>query len=140
MDPARYGLTDADAKHNIDGMVWTRPVGVADAAPEAWMLAQITVHLWRIYIERIAYEYMHCPRKTERLLFPHLFEGEPAEARRTGAKRQRRIHELLAYSAVFDQPGRALLVFGTGYVVLHALVFRFLRVHVETSWRGTVTV
>ena len=46
---------------------------------------------------------MHSPSKTERLWFSHLLEGEPTEARRADAERQRRIHELLARSEVFDQ-------------------------------------
>ena len=62
-------------------------------------LERITRHLRAVYVGRIAYEYMHSPSKTERLWFSHLLEGEPAEARRADAERQRRIHELLARSS-----------------------------------------
>ena len=67
----------------------------------------------------------------------HVFEGEPADVRRADAGRQRRMHELLARSAVFDQPGRALLVYSTGYVVPCTHVFRLLRVRAVISWRVT---
>ena len=66
----------------------------------------------------------------------HVFEGEPADVRRADADRQRRMLEPLARSAVFDQPGRALLVFGTRCVAFHACFSRFLRGYIGTSWRG----
>ena len=103
LDPARYGLTDADARYNIDGIVWTRPVGAADAAPEAWTLAQITAHLRRIYVGRIAYEYMHSPSKTERLWFSHMLESQAPAQAALGARAKTRIHALLARSEAFDQ-------------------------------------
>lgn len=102
LNPARYGLTDPDAKYNIDGIVWTRPVGDASGAPEEWTLAQITEHLRRIYVGRIAYEYMHSPSKTERLWFSHLLESQVAPAP-LAQDAKRRIHRLVAESEVFDQ-------------------------------------
>jgi probable 2-oxoglutarate dehydrogenase E1 component DHKTD1 len=101
LNPARYGLTDPAQTYNIDGIVWTRPVG-ADAPPEEWTLQQITRHLRRIYVGRIAYEYMHSPSKTERLWFSHLLESQVAPAPLGDAERLR-IHRLLAESEVFDQ-------------------------------------
>lgn len=101
LNPARYGLADPATKYNIDGIVWTRPVGGA-GEPEEWTLAQITEHLRRIYVGRIAYEYMHSPSKTERLWFSHLLESQVAPEP-LSADEKRRIHKLVAESEVFDQ-------------------------------------
>ncbi|EKM51353.1 uncharacterized protein PHACADRAFT_152038 [Phanerochaete carnosa HHB-10118-sp] len=101
LNPARYGLADPSAKYNIDGIVWTRPVGEAGTSEE-WTLARITEHLRRIYVGRIAYEYMHSPSKTERLWFSHLLESQVAPAP-LSADEKRRIHKLVAESEVFDQ-------------------------------------
>lgn len=102
LDPARYGLADPTRTYNIDGIVWTRRVGAEGAEPEAWTLAQITDHLRSIYVDRIAYEYMHSPSKTERLWFSHLLESQVAPEP-TPADQKLRIHKLLAESEVFDQ-------------------------------------
>ena len=67
----------------------------------------------------------------------HVFEGEPADVRRVVADRQRRMHELLARSAVFDQPGHALLVYSAGYVASCTHVFCLLRGRAGISWRVT---
>ena len=102
LNPARYGLTDPSHKYDINGIVWTRPVGSTDAAPEEWTLEQITNHLRRIYVGRIAYEYMHSPSKTERLWFSHMLESQVTQEPLNDQQRYR-IHRLLAESEVFDQ-------------------------------------
>ncbi|KAI0367415.1 dehydrogenase E1 and transketolase domain-containing protein 1 [Pilatotrama ljubarskyi] len=102
LNPARYGLDDPSRTYDINGIVWTRPVG-EDAGPEHWPLERITSHLREVYVGRIAYEYMHSPSKTERLWFSHLLESESATDRRLAADERKRIYELLAQSEVFDQ-------------------------------------
>ncbi|EIW54703.1 dehydrogenase E1 and transketolase domain-containing protein 1 [Trametes versicolor FP-101664 SS1] len=102
LDPARYGLDDPARTYDINGIIWTHPIG-EDAGAEHWPLERIARHLREVYVGRVAYEYMHSPSKTERLWFSHLLESESEEARRVGAEQRKRIHKLLAQSEVFDQ-------------------------------------
>ncbi|KAI0676210.1 dehydrogenase E1 and transketolase domain-containing protein 1 [Trametes maxima] len=102
LNPARYGLDDPAQTYDINGIIWTDPVG-EDAGPEYWPLERITRHLRDVYVGRIAYEYMHSPSKTERLWFSHLLESERDDARRLDTEERKRIHELLSRSEVFDQ-------------------------------------
>ncbi|KAH9848789.1 dehydrogenase E1 and transketolase domain-containing protein 1 [Lenzites betulinus] len=102
LDPARYGLVDPTQTYDINGIVWTHPVG-EDSGPELWPLERIARHLREVYVDRIAYEYMHSPSKTERLWFSHLLESEHDEDRRVDTEGRKRIHEVLARSEVFDQ-------------------------------------
>ncbi|CDO71005.1 hypothetical protein BN946_scf184844.g9 [Trametes cinnabarina] len=102
LNPARYGLDDPARTYDINGIVWTRPVG-EDTGPEHWSLERITSHLREVYVGRIAYEYMHSPSKTERLWFAHMLESESAEDRKLGTAERKRIHELLARSEEFDR-------------------------------------
>ncbi|TFK82881.1 dehydrogenase E1 and transketolase domain-containing protein 1 [Polyporus arcularius HHB13444] len=102
LNPQRYGLDDPSRTYDINGIIWTRPVG-EDAGPELWPLEKITRHLRDVYVGRVAYEYMHSPSKTERLWFSHLLESEEAEARKIEDEQRKRIHSLLAKSEVFDQ-------------------------------------
>ena len=102
LSPERYGLVDPSRTYDINGIIWTRPVG-EDSGPEHWPLEKITRHLRDVYVGRIAYEYMHSPSKTERLWFSHLLESEEAEARKVDDDQRKRIHSLLAKSEVFDQ-------------------------------------
>ncbi|CAL1698812.1 unnamed protein product [Somion occarium] len=105
LDPTRYGLVDQGRKYNINGIVWTQPVGVDTETPVEWTLENITRHLRTVYVGRIAYEYMHSPSKTERLWFSHLLESEIASSEATDRnhKAKERIHGLLARSETFDQ-------------------------------------
>ena len=104
LDSARYGLTEETKKYNINGIIWSQPVG-KDLSPsetgEHWTLGEITRHLRSVYVGRIAFEYMHSPSKTERLWFSHLLESQslPPNADK---EKKRRIHSLLARSEVFD--------------------------------------
>lgn len=102
LDPARYGLVDQGKKYNVNGIVWTNPVGVDTETPVEWTLEQLTRHLRAVYVGRIAYEYMHSPSKTERLWFSHLLESENAASKTTDTAKER-IHGLLARSETFDQ-------------------------------------
>jgi probable 2-oxoglutarate dehydrogenase E1 component DHKTD1 len=57
LDPERYGLTDESKKYNVNGIVWTEPVGSSrDAAEEWWTLGEITRHLRSVYVGQIAHE------------------------------------------------------------------------------------
>ncbi|KAI0719660.1 dehydrogenase E1 and transketolase domain-containing protein 1 [Fomitopsis betulina] len=103
LSPRRYGLLDDAQKYDVNGIVWTRPVGSAADITEEWTLGDITQHLRAIYVGRIAYEYMHSPSKTERLWFSHMLESQVPTQAVLNARQKRRIHELLARSEVFDQ-------------------------------------
>ena len=115
LDPGRYGLTDPARRYNVDGIIWTKPVGHRDASPGNavvdssagtwWSLEDITTHLRSVYVGRVAYEYMHSPSKTERLWFSHFLESQshvPGQARAFSVDEKRRIHALLTRSEVFD--------------------------------------
>lgn len=113
LDPKRYGLTDESKKYNVNGIIWTKPVGSASGAQEEWWtLDEIARHLRRVYVGQIAHEYMHSPSKTERLWFSHLLESEtlPSQGRDDNhgpfsaidKEMKRRIHGLLARSEVLD--------------------------------------
>jgi probable 2-oxoglutarate dehydrogenase E1 component DHKTD1 len=75
VNPTRYGLVDEDKMYDINGIVWTQPLGpgpdygLGDMNNSWWTLGDITRHLRSIYMGRVAYEYMHSPSKTERLWF-----------------------------------------------------------------------
>lgn len=101
LSPERYGLDDPSKTYDINGIIWTRPVG-EDAGPEHWPLEKITRHLRDVYVSRVAYEYMHSPSKTERLWFSHLLESEEEVGRKIDIEQRKRIHGLLAKSEVFD--------------------------------------
>lgn len=103
LDPTRYGLTDPSAKYDVNGILWTSPIG-KDTGKTELTLDEITRRLRQVYVGRIAYEYMHSPSKTERLWFSHLLEsqaGSTAFAYSEDSKR--RMHELLVQSEVFDR-------------------------------------
>ncbi|KAG6816029.1 hypothetical protein H0H87_009275 [Tephrocybe sp. NHM501043] len=108
LNPRRYGLIDDSKKYNVNGILWTKPLGGRNSTQEWWTLAEITRHLRSVYVGKIAYEYMHSPSKTERLWFSHLLESEslPSSEEQPitmiDAKAKRRIHELLARSEILD--------------------------------------
>ena len=112
LDPTRYGLHDVAKKFNVDGIVWTKPVGFSQerVSEESgrgtwWTLGDITRHLRSVYVGRIAYEYMHSPSKSERLWFSHFLESQShvsAQTHSLSEDQKRRIHRLLVHSEVFD--------------------------------------
>ncbi|TFY80498.1 hypothetical protein EWM64_g3510, partial [Hericium alpestre] len=104
LDPTRYGLIDTSQKYNVNGIIWTKPVGSSDAdTDEYWSLSQIINHLRAVYVGRIAHEYMHSPSKTERLWFSHMLESLEPATTVLDDKGKTRIHKLLAESETFDQ-------------------------------------
>ena len=103
LDPMRYGLTDPSTKYNVDGILWTSPIG-EDTGSTELTLEEVTQRLRQIYVGRIAYEYMHSPSKTERLWFSHLLESQANTVAPAYTKEEkRRIHGLLTESEVFDR-------------------------------------
>lgn len=105
LDPARYGLTDPSQKFDVNGIVWTKPVGYQGAnadTEQLWTLEEIVRHLRTVYVGPIAYEYMHSPSKSERLWFSHFLESRAVNSGEVDEKKKRRIHELLARSEVLD--------------------------------------
>ena len=99
--------------YDVNGILWTKPVGEAPEERELWTLRDITNHLRSVYLGRIAYEYMHSPSKIERLWFSHILEarssssiygsGTAGTPALPGAAQKKRVHKLLAQSETFDQ-------------------------------------
>jgi probable 2-oxoglutarate dehydrogenase E1 component DHKTD1 len=106
LDPARYGLVADSKEYNINGIIWTNAFGSygddAQSKEELWTLGEITSHLRSIYVERIAYEYMHSPSKTERLWFSHHLESQAHPPSPFPRPQKRRTHDLLARSETLD--------------------------------------
>ncbi|KAH8085477.1 dehydrogenase E1 and transketolase domain-containing protein 1 [Cristinia sonorae] len=103
LDPTRYGLVNSSQTYDVNGILWTKPVGIKPDEPVEWTLADITSHLRSVYVGRIAYEYMHSPSKTERLWFSNMLESSEAVTGVTSKEGRERIHRLLAESETFDQ-------------------------------------
>ena len=108
VDPTRYGLVDETKKYNINGIIWTQPLGpgsdcgLGDMTNSWWRLGDITRHLRSIYMGRVAYEYMHSPSKTERLWFSHFLESQTTNGTKVPNNVKKRIHNLLARSETLD--------------------------------------
>jgi len=82
IDASRYGL-DQNTNYPLNGILHVppsapKPVEAPDtAAPPrtetgegtsvSLPLEEITEHLMGVYVDKIGYEYMHCPEKDERL-------------------------------------------------------------------------
>ncbi|CUA77588.1 dehydrogenase E1 and transketolase domain containing 1 [Rhizoctonia solani] len=106
LDPKRYGLQDANAKFDINGIIWHdfRNLGNPSSEPVMWSLSDIVDHLRSVYVGRIAYEYMHSSSKAERLWFSHLLESRQSSSRYDpNDEQKRRIWGLLARSETWDQ-------------------------------------
>ncbi|KAB5594248.1 Dehydrogenase E1 and transketolase domain containing 1 [Ceratobasidium theobromae] len=105
LDPKRYGLTDSNAKFNINGIIWhdLESLGNPSSKEVLWSLSEIVNHLRSTYVGRIAYEYMHSPSKAERLWFSHLLESRQTVGRyEPNDEQKRRIWGLLARSETWD--------------------------------------
>lgn len=89
LDPARYGLARG-MRYPLDGIVWT------DA--EEATLEDVEAHMRAVYVGRVAFEFMHCPDKGERLWFARTLEA----AQRERVDGRERVWEQLARSEVFD--------------------------------------
>ncbi|CAE6523813.1 unnamed protein product [Rhizoctonia solani] len=106
LDPKRYGLKDAKAKFDINGIIWhdLTSLGNPSSEPVMWSLSEIVDHLRSVYVGRIAYEYMHSPSRAERLWFSHLLESRQTSGRyEPNDEQKHRIWGLLARSETWDQ-------------------------------------
>ncbi|CAE6462804.1 unnamed protein product [Rhizoctonia solani] len=106
LDPKRYGLKDASAKFDINGIIWHdfNNLGNPSSEPVMWSLSEIVDHLRSVYVGRIAYEYMHSSSKAERLWFSHLLESKQSSSKYEPNNEQKhRIWGLLARSETWDQ-------------------------------------
>jgi len=104
LDPARYNLTDPNKEYNVNGIIWTKPVGSNEEQDELWTLSRITQHLHATYVGGLAYEFNHSSSHTEALWFAHYLESRKCEGGRCElpSERKRRIHDLISRSESFD--------------------------------------
>ena len=104
LDPERYGLEDFSKSYSVQGILWNNqmPEGEGHASPKTtWTLREITEFLRGVYVDRIAYEFMHSPSKSERLWFTHLLESS-APVKPMEEDRKKRVWELMMKSEAFD--------------------------------------
>ncbi|KAJ1883898.1 hypothetical protein LPJ66_010874, partial [Kickxella alabastrina] len=97
LDPARYGLTDADQKFNIDGII---EAPSADGS-KTMTIAEIKQALEHIYCGKVAYEFEHIPDTAEKRWFADFVEATSRD-NSLGKAKKRRFYELLARSEAFD--------------------------------------
>ena len=104
LDPGRYNLTDPNKEYNVNGIIWTKPVGSTEEQDEWWTLSKITQHLHTTYVGGLAYEFNHSHSHIEALWFAHYLESRKCEGSRCelAPERRRRIHDLLSRSESFD--------------------------------------
>lgn len=104
LDPSRYGLVDRSKKYAINGIIWANTAGPNSTVSEEWTLDRITQHLRSVYVNRIAYEFMHSISKTERQWFSYMLESSGvAPTNSQSPAQKKRLWELLTRSEVFDQ-------------------------------------
>ncbi|WWC87694.1 oxoglutarate dehydrogenase (succinyl-transferring), E1 component [Kwoniella dendrophila CBS 6074] len=118
LNPSRYGLKDTQ-KYPLQGILHLPPspeptVPPSTAAPERTetgegsdvtvSLEKIKKHLMEVYVDKIGFEYMHCPEKNERLWFSHHVETDASSFPRPFEKeRQEHIWKLLMRSEELDK-------------------------------------
>ena len=104
LDSARYNLTDPNKEYNVNGIIWTKPVGSNEEQDEWWSLSKITQHLHATYVGGLAYEFNHSSSHTEALWFAHHLESRNCEGDRCelSPEKKKRIHDLIARSESFD--------------------------------------
>ncbi|KAF9652772.1 2-oxoglutarate dehydrogenase, E1 component [Thelephora ganbajun] len=104
LDPARYDLTDPSKEYNVNGIIWTKPVGSNEEQDEWWTLSKITQHLHATYVGGLAYEFNHSSSHTEALWFAHYLESRKRGGDRCELppERKKRIHDLISRSESFD--------------------------------------
>ena len=104
LDPGRYNLTDPNKEYNVNGIIWTKPVGSNEEQDEWWSLSRIIQHLHATYVGGLAYEFNHSSSHTEALWFAHHLESRNCEGLRPelSPEKKKRIHDLIARSESFD--------------------------------------
>ncbi|KAJ2796408.1 hypothetical protein H4R21_004727, partial [Coemansia helicoidea] len=97
LDPARHGIADPDESFDVDGIL-----GIAGRDGSTTATAgEICAALKDIYCGHVAFEFEHIPDAAERRWFADHVEST-SSAGGPDAGKQRRFHELLARSEVFD--------------------------------------
>jgi len=104
LDPTRYNLIDPNKEYNVNGIIWTKPVGSNEEQDEFWTLSRITQHLQATYVGGLAYEFNHSSSHTEALWFAHYLESRKCEGGKCELppERKKRIHDLISRSESFD--------------------------------------
>ncbi|WRT65523.1 oxoglutarate dehydrogenase (succinyl-transferring), E1 component [Kwoniella shivajii] len=118
LDPLRYGL-EALQSYPLQGILHLPPspepttppstVGperseTGEGSKVSVALDKIKEHLMSVYVDKIGFEYMHCPEKNERLWFSHHVETETSSfPLPLDDKRRKRIWELLMRSEELDK-------------------------------------
>ncbi|PIA18857.1 dehydrogenase E1 and transketolase domain-containing protein [Coemansia reversa NRRL 1564] len=97
LDPARYGITDPDARFNIDGIL---AVPVRDKSGYS-SAAEIHQALNDIYCGHVAFEFEHIPDTAEKRWLADYVESTSKESK-PDSSRRRRFFELLVRSEAFD--------------------------------------
>jgi probable 2-oxoglutarate dehydrogenase E1 component DHKTD1 len=110
LDPYRYGLDDTTS-YPLNGILHLpqspatrREAG--EGTDASLPLPVIRDHLMNVYVDRIGYEFQHCPDKHERLWFSHHLETQTASgalAEGVSDERKKRLWELLSRSEEFDR-------------------------------------
>ncbi|KAJ2040514.1 hypothetical protein H4S04_007901 [Coemansia sp. S16] len=97
LDPARYGLTDADQTFDVDGILAVK----AEDGSTKLSVAEIHQALTDLYCGHVAFEFEHIPDTAEKRWFADHVESTSASHKLDAAKK-RRFYELLARSEAFD--------------------------------------
>lgn len=110
LDPYRYGLDDSTS-YPLSGILHlpdspASRTAAGEGIDTSMSLPEIRDHLMGVYVDRIGYEFQHCPVKDERLWFSHHLEtqasSEPLEGPLT-PERRKRLWELLSRSEELDR-------------------------------------
>nr|XP_019004663.1 oxoglutarate dehydrogenase (succinyl-transferring), E1 component [Kwoniella mangroviensis CBS 8507]OCF68124.1 oxoglutarate dehydrogenase (succinyl-transferring), E1 component [Kwoniella mangroviensis CBS 8507] len=118
LDASRYGLQRTQS-YPLQGILHTPPslrptTPPSTAAPErtetgegsnvSKSLEEIEKHLMEVYVDKIGFEYMHCPEKNERLWFSHHVETEASSFPEPfEEERKKQIWKLLMRSEELDR-------------------------------------
>ncbi|ORZ31198.1 Transketolase, pyrimidine binding domain-domain-containing protein [Catenaria anguillulae PL171] len=100
LNPARYGLVDANQTYNLNGIIHVGKSSDPTVAREQATLSTILKHLHNTYSNHIAYEFQHIPDSSERRWFSHMLESY--DKRPFSAEEKKRMLALLTKSEVFD--------------------------------------
>jgi len=110
LDPYRYGLDDTTT-YPLNGILHlpqspAKRSEAGEGTDTSMPLPAIRDHLMNVYVDRIGYEFQHCPVKDERLWFSHHLETQatsPTLEQGITPERKRRLWELLSRSEEFDR-------------------------------------
>lgn len=106
LDSYRYGLDDKTT-YPLNGIMHlpqspSPRSATGEGEDTALPLSEIQKHLMAAYVDKIGYEFQHCPNKSERLWFSHLIETK-GETVPMDDERRKRVWKLLSNSEEFDR-------------------------------------